>query len=77
MKAIVVRVYNNHKTDEYGVTISDEFIAVYKSGVTRTFKCRNRISKNVANFIKTRADNSEVCAVTDKMGRTYVEIIWR
>ena len=76
-KAIVERVYNNHKTDEYGVTISDEFIAVYKSGVTRTFICRNRISKNVADFIKTHADNSESHAVTDKMGRSYVEIIWR
>lgn len=75
--AIVTCVCNNHITDEYGVTISDEFFAKYKSGAKRKFECRNRISKNVAAFIKAHAENSTAESITDKKGTTHTSIMWK
>ena len=75
--AIVERVYNKHITDEYGATISDEFLVKYKSGQKRKFKCRNSLSNNVADFIRNHADNSKVDSITDKNKKTFTAIIWR
>lgn len=77
MNAIVKQVYNAHITDSLGVTISDNFIVNYESGITRKFNSRNRISKNVNAFIKDHAENSIVESITDKNGITHTSIIWK
>lgn len=77
MNAMIKYVYNSHITDSYGVTISDIFTVKYASGAIRKFKCRNRISKNVASFIKAHADNSTAESITDKKGTTHTSIMWK
>lgn len=77
MNAIVKQVYNAHITDSLGVTISDNFIVKYESGVIRNFKNRNRISKNVDKFIKEHSDTSISKSITDKNNTTHTSIIWK
>ena len=74
--AIIKYVYNAHVTDIDGVTISDVFTTIYESGAVRKFKCRNKVSKNVADFIKAHADKSKHESITDKYGKTHTSIIW-
>ena len=77
MNAIVKQVYNTYITDSMGVTISDNFVVKYESGVVKKFKNRNRISKNVSEFIKDHADTSISESITDKNSTTHTLIIWR
>jgi hypothetical protein len=53
------------------------FTTIYKSGAVREFKCKNKISKNVADFIKAHMDKSKSESITDKYGKTHTLIIWK
>lgn len=77
MKVIVKQVYNVHITDSLGITISDNFIVKYRSGIIRKFNSRNRISKNVSSFIKDHANTSISESITDKNNVTHTSIIWK
>lgn len=75
VKPIVTKVHNAHITDKYGITISDKFTVVYESGVIRTFKCRNKLSRTAFEFLATHTSTAD--SITDKYGKTYTSITWR